>query len=322
MKTTPLLYLTTLLDSLGPDVLDVIGPRRRRLASPAAINEARDARAFTFCGKTGPQAAALIRKTRAGVVFCRPEALTPDLKRSLRGKTLVITAGPRLTFLRVVKKFFGSPPPRGRHPTAVIELGARVHPDTYIGPFCYVASGCRIGQGTIIHGHVHVAAGTRIGRNVVIQAGTVIGMDGFGYQQNKKGEWEKFPHLGGVVIEDDVEIGSNTCIDRGTLGNTRICRGARIDNLVHVAHNVHIGRHSMVIAHAMLGGGSRIGDYVWVAPSAALREHIKIGRDALVGLGSVVVKDVPRQTLVMGVPARPVRKTQPTRVMPKAKKKS
>ncbi|MDI6773848.1 MAG: UDP-3-O-(3-hydroxymyristoyl)glucosamine N-acyltransferase [Verrucomicrobiota bacterium] len=320
MRNDASVTLTDILALCGPNVLGVVGPKRRSLSGPAAINEARDARAITFCGKTGPQAARLILKTRAGIVFCKPEAVTPDLKRSLRGKTLVTVADPRLAFLRVVKKFFGSPPPRGRHPTAVIESGAKVHQDTYLGPFCYVAAGCRIGQGTVIHGHVHIAAGTRIGRNVVIQAGTVIGMDGFGYQQNKKGEWEKFPHLGGVVIEDDVEIGSNTCIDRGALGDTRIRRGARVDNLVHVAHNVRIGRHSLVIANAMLGGGARIGDYVWVAPSATLREHVKVGRDAFVGLGSVVVKNVPRQTLVMGAPARTIRKTEPIRLMPKRRK--
>lgn len=133
----------------------------------------------------------------------------------------------------------------------------------------------------------------------------MIGADGFGYQRNESGELEKFPHLGGVVIEDNVEIGSNTCIDRGTLGDTIIREGSKIDNLVHIAHNVIVGRHAIVIAHSMVGGSVRIGDYAWVSPSACLRDVISIGDRSTVGLGAVVVKDVPDGGTVMGTPARP-----------------
>jgi UDP-3-O-[3-hydroxymyristoyl] glucosamine N-acyltransferase len=139
---------------------------------------------------------------------------------------------------------------------------------------------------------------------VIIHAGTVIGADGFGYERNEDGTFEKFPHLGGVVIEDDVEIGANACIDRGTLAPTRIREGAKIDNLVHIAHNVDVGRHAAVIAHAMIGGGTRIGDYGWVAPCACLRDGIVIGTRSTVGLGAVVTKSIGDDATVMGAPAR------------------
>ncbi len=136
----------------------------------------------------------------------------------------------------------------------------------------------------------------------------MIGADGFGYERNEVGELEKFPHVGGVLIEDNVEIGANSCIDRGSLGDTRICQGARIDNLVHIAHNVYVGRHAVVIANAMVGGGTHIGDFAWVAPSACLRDRIKIGDKSLVGLASLVTKDVPNGETVLGCPARSLAK--------------
>ena len=151
----------------------------------------------------------------------------------------------------------------------------------------------------------HVYSHVRIGRRVTIHAGTILGADGFGYEREPGGELTKFPHLGGVVIEDEVEIGANTCIDRGTLADTFVGRGARIDNLVHLAHNTRVGEHAAVIAHAMVGGSTQIGARAWIAPSACLRDRIRIGDDAVVGLGSVVTRGVPDGATVFGNPARP-----------------
>jgi len=107
-----------------------------------------------------------------------------------------------------------------------------------------------------------------------------------------------------VLIEDNVEIGANTCIDRGSLGDTKICEGTCIDNLVHIAHNVYVGKHAVVIANAMVGGGTRIGDFAWVAPSACIRDRITIGDKSFVGLASLVTKDVSNGETVLGSPAR------------------
>jgi UDP-3-O-[3-hydroxymyristoyl] glucosamine N-acyltransferase len=115
-----------------------------------------------------------------------------------------------------------------------------------------------------------------------------------------------FPHVGGVEIEDDVEIGANTCIDRGSLGNTIVRRGAKIDNLVHIAHNVVVGRNAFVIANAMIGGSTILGDGSWTSPSATLRDGIRIGDGATVGLGAVVTKSIPDGAVWMGTPARPI----------------
>jgi UDP-3-O-[3-hydroxymyristoyl] glucosamine N-acyltransferase len=180
-----------------------------------------------------------------------------------------------------------------------------VHEEVYIGPFTYVG-GAEIARGTIIYGHVYIYDGVQIGKNVIIHAGTIIGADGFGYLREEDGSVTSFPQVGGVEIEDQVEIGANACIDRGSLGNTIVRRGARIDNLVHIAHNVVVGRNAFVIANAMIGGSTVLGDGSWVSPSATLRDTIRIGRDAMVGLGAVVTRDVPDAEVWAGTPARPM----------------
>jgi UDP-3-O-[3-hydroxymyristoyl] glucosamine N-acyltransferase len=262
--------------------------------------------AVSFCGSTARDPQSLLASTHATLLIV-DQTFPIDVNLLAKAGVQAVVRSPnaRLDFVRVVERFFAKPMPRGIHATAVIDPEANIHPEVYIGPFTYVGK-CEIGEGTVIYGHVHVYSKTRIGRNVIIHAGTVIGADGFGYQRNETGELEKFPHIGGVIIEDNVEIGSNTIIDRGTLGDTIIREGAKIDNLVHIAHNVVVGRHAAVIAHAMVGGSTRIGDYAWVAPSACLRDGISIGDRATVGLGALVVKDVPDDTTVMGAPARPI----------------
>jgi len=291
-----------LAKALGTDIIKVIGDINRRISHPAPIKDAANGEALTFCNATGEKALSLLTQTRAGVIVCNPDV---ELDRVAEGmqKTLIIVNSSRLAFLRLVQVFFSEPLPRGIHPTAVIDPRSRIHPDTYIGPYTSIGN-CEIGQGAVIYGHVHIYDKVRIGRDVIIHAGTVIGGDGFGYERNDLGEMEKFPHIGGVRIEDYVEIGSNTCVDRGTLGDTVIREGAKVDNLVHIAHNVVVGRHSVIIAHAMIGGGTQIGDYAWVAPASSIRDGIVVGEHTTIGLGAVVVRDVPPALTVMGVPAR------------------
>jgi UDP-3-O-[3-hydroxymyristoyl] glucosamine N-acyltransferase len=294
--------LQHMLDLLGTAVINVAGSTERTVAYPASIREAPDAAAITLCRKTGEVGRAMLLATRAGVVIC-PDDLSLLEAGKERNITLILVKDPRLAFLRVVQAFFTPPPPRGIHPTAIIDPGAKIDPEVYIGPYTSVGQ-CEIGTGTVIHGHVHLYNKTRIGRNVTIHAGTVIGTDGFGYQRNEDGEPEKFPHLGGVLIEDDVEIGANTCIDRGTLGDTIIRQAAKIDNLVHIAHNVVVGRGAFIIAHAQVAGSVVIGDGAWIAPGANVINGITVGARSTVGIGAVVLSNVPDQAKVLGNPAR------------------
>jgi UDP-3-O-[3-hydroxymyristoyl] glucosamine N-acyltransferase len=294
--------LRTVLEALAMPYR-IEGPADREIGRAMPIHEAKSPTDVTFCSRDGEPGMALMRETAAGVVLCSESTDVSTLAGS--GRTFVAVADPRLAFLRIVGRFFAGEPERGIHPTAVIDAAATIGGDVYIGPFVWIAKECSVGEGSVIHAHVSLYPKTRIGRNVTIHAGTVIGADGYGYQRNERGELEKFPHIGGVMIEDDVEIGSNTSIDRGTLGDTILRQGARVDNQVHIAHNVVVGRHAAVIANAMIGGSTVIGDGAWIAPSACVRDRLSIGANATVGLGAVVVKDVPEGVTVIGTPARP-----------------
>ncbi len=245
----------------------------------------------------------LLEKTRADIIICDNSIHLSEVLR--QNKLFIIVENPKLCFIRIVDALFSQKPLYGIHPTAYIHPEAHVHPETYIGPFTFIGKS-EIDQDSVIYGHCYIYDNVTIRKHVIIHAGTVIGADGFGYTRNEKGEFEKFPHIGGVLIEEDVEIGANTCIDRGTLGNTIIRKGAKIDNLVHIAHNVTIGQHATVIAHAMIGGSTIIEDFSWIAPSAALRDGLIIGAKSTVGLGAVVTKNVPAGETWTGSPAKPL----------------
>jgi UDP-3-O-[3-hydroxymyristoyl] glucosamine N-acyltransferase len=243
----------------------------------------------------------LLASTDAQVVICDESV---DIKAAVAaGKCLIIAKNPKVVFSRIVAGLFGPRQDWAIHPSSVIHPEAALAQRVAIGPNCSIGR-AEIGEGTVIDGNCYVYDGVRIGRNVTIHAGTVIGSDGFGYERDASGEVAKFPHVGGVIIEDDVEIHSCTTIDRGSLSDTWIRRGAKIDNLVHVAHNTDIGEGTFVIAHAMLGGSVQIGRNCWIGPGAIIRDNLSIGDEAFIGIGALVVKDVPGKTVQMGAPAR------------------
>lgn len=291
----------------------VIGETDRTVTHPAAIHQAAGPDAISFVGATqnidvsaGPSRTELIEKirdTKAGVVICHRN-LAASLG-DLPGKTLILVDNPRLSFIRILQAFFAMrPPPWGIHPTAVIDSDAVVYPRVRIGPYCVVGKS-EIREGTVLHGHVFVYDGCVIGRNVKIYPGCIIGAPGFGAERDEMGAMVKFPQLGGLVIEDDVEIQGLTNVDRGTLGDMVIGEGTKIDTGCHVGHNTTIGKHCFIAAHVMTGGRVDIGDYAHIAPCACFLNGLRIGARAVVGTGALVTKDVPEGAVVMGSPARP-----------------
>jgi len=246
---------------------------------------------------------AIVRETKAKLIVCsRKEEITDKIASK---KGFIMSDNPRLTFIRIGNQYFQSNPIYGIHPTAVISAEATIHKESYIGPFSYIGK-AKIRKGVIIYGNVHIYDNVVVGSNSIIHAGAVIGADGFGYSRNERNEFEKFPHFGGVRIAKNVEIGACTCIDRGTLGNTIIKEGAKIDNLVHIAHNVIIGKHTAVIANSMIGGSTIIDDYSWIAPSSSILNGLHIGHSVTIGMSAVVTKNVPDTETWAGMPAKPL----------------
>ena len=222
------------------------------------------------------------------------------------GKRAVVLVGnPRKTYLAILAKCFPITRPKpGIHPSAVVDEQAKIHPTAHIDPRCVIGK-CSIGARSIVHGNVNINDGVRIGRNVIIYPGCAIGYDGFGHFENEKGELENFPQYGGVVIEDDVEIFALTNIDRGTLDDTIIGAGTKIDHHCHIGHNVVIGKRCVITACTVIAGSATIGDHAYIGINSSIRDWIAVGKNAFVGMGSVVTKDVPDNAVVLGNPARP-----------------
>lgn len=243
-------------------------------------------------------------------------------------KTLLIAAQPKLAFARAGARLKEEPPiASGVHPTAVvdasaklsmgvsigaytvIEAGASIGAKTQIGAFCYIGRGAQIGESCRLFPRVNLYPGARIGNRVRIHSGAVIGSDGFGYVLADD-HYEKFPQAGIVEIEDDVEIGSNAAIDRGSLGVTRIGRGVKIDNLVHIAHNVQIGEDTIIAAQTGISGSCTIGARSLIGGQVGIGEHCTLESGAIIGAqaGIPTSKIIRGSETVWGTPARPLEK--------------
>lgn len=194
-------------------------------------------------------------------------------------------------------------------PYAVIEADAAIGANTQIGAFCFVGRGAQIGEACRIFPRVTLYAKARLANRVRVHSGAVIGGDGFGYVYDE-GKYKKFPQAGSVVVEDNVEIGSNATIARGSLGETRIGRGVKLDNMVHVAHNVQVGEHTVIAAQTGISGSSEIGDHVVIGGQVGVADHCTIESGSIVGAqaGIPTGKKIRRGQTVWGTPARPLEK--------------
>ncbi|MEM4367831.1 MAG: UDP-3-O-(3-hydroxymyristoyl)glucosamine N-acyltransferase [Candidatus Anstonellales archaeon] len=220
-------------------------------------------------------------------------------------------------FLKEKQKFY-----KGIHPTAIIGENVKLAKNISIGPYCviednveilentkiiglvYIGGNSKIGKNVIIYPNVTILSDTYIGNNVIIHSGTVIGSDGFGYLQIEK-QHIKIPQIGNVVIEDDVEIGANVAIDRATISETRIAKGTKIDNLVHIAHNVKVSENVLILAQVGIAGSSKIGKNTILAGQTGVIDHIEVGDNVVAAPRTGIIKDVESNKIVWGTPPIP-----------------
>lgn len=274
---------------------------------------------------SNPKYAPLARTTKAAAIIVSedfPAARGDSPNRDRSNQTALLRSkNPYLDFARALEMFYQPPHyAPGVHSTAVVDRSANIAPDAHIGPYVVIGEDVEIGEGAVLlahsviyrgvkignnffaHSHAIVREFCRIGNNVVLQNGVVVGGDGFGFAKDDAGHWHKIVQSGPTVIDDDVEIQANSCIDRASVGETRIGRGAKIDNLVQVGHGSSVGQDTLLCAQVGLAGSTDVGNRVILAGQVGAAGHCKIG-DGAIAVAQAGIRDVPPGAIVGGSPA-------------------
>lgn len=293
----------------------VIGDAERIITGLRPLDEAGPEHLSFYHNRRYLEAA---RRSRAGAL------LVADAE-PFSGRDLLVCRDAYPAFASLSSLLNPAPRPApGVHPSAVVATSARVDEGASVGPHAVVGDRAVVARGavlgpcvvlgddsevgldSILHPHVVIEPGCRVGARCIIHAGSVIGSDGFGFA-TVRGEHRKVPQVGIVVVEDDVEIGANVCIDRATLGETRIGRGTKTDNLVQIGHNVRVGEHSLLVAQVGVSGSTHLGHHVVLAGQSGVAGHLHIADGTVVAAQSAVMADTQAGETVMGSPARPQR---------------
>ena len=300
----------------------VLGPGDVKISGVSGIEDAKEGDITFF---VNPKYISKAYKTSASAILVAKEI--PDCT-----KPMVIISNPYLAFARLVELFYvekrkpmgvdknvtvGENIKFGKdlsiYPFVVLEDGLEIGDRVVIFPGSFIGKNTKIGEDTIIYPNVSIRESTVIGKRVIIHGGSSIGGDGFGFVQ-EGGRHIKIPQVGSVTIEDDVEIGSNVCIDRATLGATVIKSGTKIDNLVQIGHNVIIGENTILVSQVGISGSCNIGDNVILAGQVGIADHVRIGDNVVVGAKSGIGKNIKANSIVSGAPAYPHNKWRRTQV--------
>jgi UDP-3-O-[3-hydroxymyristoyl] glucosamine N-acyltransferase len=262
----------------------VEGNENATVSTFAKIEEGKEG-AITFL--SNPKYTPYIYETKASIVLINEDV---QLEKPVSA-TLIRVKNAYECVAKLLQMYAASLPKKtGIHPLAFVSESAQIGKDVYIGPFTFVGEGVKIGDGSIINPNVTIYDGCQIGKNVTIHAGSVIGADGFGFAPNTEG-YEKIPQLGIVIIEDNVEIGANTCVDRSTMGQTVIHKGVKLDNLIQVAHNCEIGENTVMSAQVGMAGSTKIGSWCMVGGQAGFAGHIHVADKTMVGAQCGVINN-------------------------------
>lgn len=293
----------------------IIGSEETELKNIAKLEEAQPGDlSFLYL----PSYEKYLETTNASAVLIKPET-----KKTNKATTYIEVENPNLALQKIVITFF-KPEIKvsGIDASASIDSSAKIGKNVTLGKNTVISAGCKIGdnsvilhnsvmmenslidENSLIYPNVTIRENCMIGKNVIIHSGTVIGSDGFGYTPDEKGVYTKVPQIGNVVIQDDAEIGSNVSIDRAAMGSTLIKKGAKIDNLVQIAHNVVIGEHTVISAQTGVSGSAKVGNHCIVAGQVGFVGHIEIADGVIIGAQSGVSKSIKRAGKYFGYPAK------------------
>ena len=289
-----------IIDCLGTQVINVAGGHEGvyidNLADVAHVNLT----TLDWVNPSKPNKQEIAEKSPARVMLVDTDV------EYIQGKVLIFVKNPKRALATVGNEFFVQYPNPGIHPTAIVDEKAQIADTVTIGAYSVIGKAV-IGDGTVISPFVRIYDNVTIGNCCFIKEGAIIGGAGFGFEKDENGNWFRFPQIGGVRIGDHVDIGGNTCIDRGALSDTILDDYAKVDNLCHIAHNAHIGKNAVVVACAEVSGSCAVGENTWVGPNACIRDQRTIGANSLIGMGAVVAKNVPDNEVWAGNPAKPMK---------------
>ena len=272
------------------------GDENAKVSSFAKIEEGREG-AISFL--SNPKYTHFLYDTKSSVVLINEDVV---LEKPV-APTLIRVKNAYESVARLLQIYDSMKPKKtGVDALAFVSPSATIGKDVYIGPFCYIGDGVVIGDGTRIFPNVTIYDGTRIGQHVTIHAGAVIGADGFGFAPNQEG-YEKIPQIGIVIIEDDVEIGANSCVDRAMMGSTVVHRNVKIDNLVQIAHNVEVGESTFLCAQVGIAGSSKVGKHCILTGQVGVAGHIEIADNCIFGAQAGVAGSVRKPGMYQGTPA-------------------
>jgi UDP-3-O-[3-hydroxymyristoyl] glucosamine N-acyltransferase len=245
-----------------------------------------------------------LSQTKASCVIASPDAAAAFQDWKSQGRAWIETDAPYLYFAKLTQwwqRQHSEAGVGGIHPSAVIDASAQIDPTASIGALCVIGAGARIGARTQLAARVTVGEGCSIGQRCILHSGVVIGADGFGFAPRADKSWEKIAQLGAVRIGDDVEIGANTCIDRGALDDTVIEDGVKLDNLIQIGHNVHIGQHTAMAGNAGVAGSATIGAYCTVGGGAVILGHLSIADHVDISASTTVTRSITEPGLYTGM---------------------
>jgi len=303
-----MIRLEEIIKFIQDQVIQIQGPYKGIEIEGIAGLRNNDSRYIDWIHQNNKQPQKEAENSISKVIIANPGVCYSE-KMKLNSKVLIQVKNPYLIIAKIGNAFFVRKEKHIIHPTVIIDQSTEIGKDVYIGAYSVIDS-CVIGDNSIIQENVIIRDCVKIGNNVLIKSGAIIGNPGFGFVKDEDGNLFKFPQIGEVIIENNVEIGSNTCIDRGAFSDTIIGSGSKINNLCHIAHNVRIGNQVIITALVNISGSTIIGNYVWIGPNSTLKGHQIIGDNVIIGAGAVVLGDIPSNEVWVGNPARFLRKNE------------